>query len=914
MPIQQDFVRVAVVGCGYWGKNHVRVFSELGALAAVSDHDMDTAELYGSQYGVPARSFEAILGDEDIDAVVIAAPAEMHYRLAHAALSKGKHVLVEKPLALRVDEASELVALAGSRERILMVGHLLQYHAAFLALKELVADGTLGTIHYVYSNRLNLGKFRREENILWSFAPHDLSMILALIGKRPSEVFATGAGYLNKEVADVTTTHLEFPGGERAHVFVSWLHPYKDQRLVVVGDQGMAVFDDTRGWDEKLVLFRHPVQWDGNMPTPDRKDGEPQALQPTEPLSEEARHFLACVADGTTPRTDGKEGIRVLEILDAADRSMRTGGPLPLASTGRSALRPADEGYAHETAVIDQPSSIGAGSKIWHFSHVLAGTRIGRDCVLGQNVMAGPDVSIGDRCKIQNNVSLYKGVCLEDGVFCGPSCVFTNVNNPRAEVERKDEFRPTLVRRGATIGANATIVCGTTLGAYSFIAAGAVVADDVPDHALMAGVPARRIGWMSHDGERLGDDLVCPRTGRRYEESPTGLREIVATAGGPAAEGAPAPIPFIDLAAQQRRIRARIDARIADVLDHGKYIMGPEVAELEDKLAGFAGARHCVSCSSGTDALIMAMMARGIGRGDGVLMPSFTFIATAEAAALLGAVPIFVDVRPDTFNMDPASLEQGIATARDQGIPAKAVVPVDLFGQPADYGALLDVAARHGLAVIADAAQSFGGAQNGQQVGTLAPLTATSFFPAKPLGCYGDGGAVFADDDDTAALLRSVRVHGAGTDKYDNVRIGINGRLDTLQAAILLEKLELLGDEIDRRQAVAGRYEARLADHLATPVVARGNVSAWAQYTIQVDDRDAVVADLKAAGVPTAVYYPTPLHRQTAYGAFPVVGNGLAVSEELATRVLSLPMHPYLHEDAQDRVCDVLLAHLGHNR
>jgi UDP-2-acetamido-3-amino-2,3-dideoxy-glucuronate N-acetyltransferase len=416
---------------------------------------------------------------------------------------------------LTAAEAERLCALAERRDRRLMVGHLMQYHPAFIKLREMVGEGALGRLEYISSTRLNLGKVRREEDILWSFAPHDLSMILSLVGQEPSEVTAQGGYYLHKTIADVTTTLLAFPGGEQAHVFVSWLHPYKEQKLVVIGDRGMAVFDDGQPWSRKLLLYPHQIEWREAMPVPQRAEADPVALDEGEPLNLECRHFLDCVASGGRPRTDGREGLRVLRVLARASEALRGGsGP----GTGPKA-GPHSDAQIHDSAYVDEPCEIGSGTKIWHFVHIMPRTRIGRNCSLGQNVMAGPDVTIGNECKIQNNVSIYKGVTLEDGVFCGPSCVFTNVDNPRAEIERKDEFRATLVKRGATIGANATIVCGHTIGEYAFVAAGAVVTRDVPAFALMAGVPARRIGWMSHDGERLGSDLVCPRSGRRYREA-----------------------------------------------------------------------------------------------------------------------------------------------------------------------------------------------------------------------------------------------------------------------------------------------------------------------------------------------------------------------------------------------------------
>ncbi|MEW5727608.1 MAG: Gfo/Idh/MocA family oxidoreductase [Pseudomonadota bacterium] len=510
--------RVAVVGCGAWGKNLVRNFAQLGALAAVVDADRARAEQLAETHGVQARGFDDILADKAIAAVAVAAPAERHYELTKAALLAGKDVFVEKPLALAVEDAEFLRRLADETGRVLMVGHLLQYHQAFRALKALVAEGRLGRLQYVYSNRLNLGKIRSEENILWSFAPHDISMILSLVGAEPTKVTAVGANYVNRCIADVTTTHLEFPGGIHAHVFVNWLHPFKEQKLVVVGDAGMAVFDDGQEWDRKLILFSQPVEWSDGAPRASKAKGEPVPLEACEPLAEECRHFLHCVATRERPVTDGAEGVRVLKVLQAADRAM----------DGADCRHGAHPGVRiHNTAFVDEPCRIGEGTSIWHFSHVLGRVTIGRNCTIGQNVSIGPDVTIGDDCRIQNNVSVYKGVTLEDGVFCGPSCVFTNVDTPRAQVDRKNEFLPTLVKRGATIGANATVVCGVTLGEYCLIGAGAVVTRDVKPHALMTGVPARQSGWVSRTGDVLGADLVCPRTGTRHVVNAEGLLEEV---------------------------------------------------------------------------------------------------------------------------------------------------------------------------------------------------------------------------------------------------------------------------------------------------------------------------------------------------------------------------------------------------
>lgn len=366
---------------------------------------------------------------------------------------------------------------------------------------------------------------------------------------------------------------------------------------------------------------------------------------------------------------------------------------------------------------------------------------------------------------------------------------------------------------------------------------------------------------------------------------------------------APAPMPFIDLQAQRRRIADRIDRAIARVLAHGQFIMGPELHRLEERLAAHSGARHAIGCGSGTDALLLPLLALGLKSGDAVFVPSFTFAATAEVVALIGATPVFVDVDETTFNMDPASLADAVsAIARAGALRPRGVIAVDLFGQPADYAAIQEVADRHGLWVIADAAQSYGATAGETRVGALARITTTSFFPAKPLGCYGDGGAIFTADDALAETMRSLLFHGRGADRNDNVRIGINGRLDTLQAAILLEKLEIFDDELVRRQRVAERYGEGLRDAARVPVLRAGVTSAWAQYTIVVEGRDAIARHLKAEGIPTAVYYPLPVHCQTAYRHFPTAPGGLPVTEDLAQRVLSLPMHPYLDESTQQRI------------
>lgn len=364
-------------------------------------------------------------------------------------------------------------------------------------------------------------------------------------------------------------------------------------------------------------------------------------------------------------------------------------------------------------------------------------------------------------------------------------------------------------------------------------------------------------------------------------------------------------LPFIDLASQRARIAGKIDAALARVLAHGQYINGPEVRAFEGQLAQFCGAKHTLANANGTDALALPLMAWGVGRSDAIFCPAFTFAATAEVAPWVDATPVFVDVLPDTYNMDPASLEAAIAGVKREGkLNPKAVIAVDLFGQPADYPKIAEICRREGLKLIADSAQGFGCTLDGKHPMHWADVTTTSFFPAKPLGCYGDGGATLTNNDEDLAAMRSFAVHGAGSDKYDNIRIGMNSRLDTMQAAILIEKLAIFADEIRERNVVADRYRQMLPNQVKTPRVVAGGVSTWAQYTIEIEDPDGLAAHLRNDGIPTARYYPKPLHQQSAYRAFPVGAGGMKVSDDIAGRVISLPMHAYLDEATQARIAE----------
>lgn len=516
---------LALIGAGYWGKNLARNFHALGALHTLCDPSPKTLASYGDDYASVSKqpSFDAVLANPAITSVAIAAPAALHYKLASAAITAGKDVYVEKPLCLDVADAKQLIDQARAAERILMVGHLLQYHSYVRKLGQMIQDGELGRLLYITSNRLNLGKVRQEENALWSFAPHDISVILGFAGEVPESVSCQGGSYLTDGVADTTLTQMKFKSGLRAHIHVSWLNPFKEQKLTVVGSEGMAVFDDTKPWDEKLVVYRKYLTWSsGNFPNVTKNDGEPVVVEQTEPLKSECQHFLDCCESRAQPRTDGAEGMRVLQVLHAAQQSLDQDGtnvspavPSPGQTTDFT---------SHPTATIDAKARIGAGTSVWHYSHISDGAELGERCNLGQNVFIAPNVRIGNNVKIQNNVSVYTGTTIEDDVFLGPSCVLTNVSNPRSQVVRRGIYEETTIRRGATIGANATIVCGVTIGRYAFVAAGAVVTKDIPDYGYVRGVPAKQVGWMSRHGHPLtfdsGRNATCIESNFKYKLTP----------------------------------------------------------------------------------------------------------------------------------------------------------------------------------------------------------------------------------------------------------------------------------------------------------------------------------------------------------------------------------------------------------
>lgn len=483
-------MKVGLVGLGAWGKNILRNLEQMEILGCVYDINKYATSV------TPYRNEMDWLG---IDSVVVATPPSTHFDLASQALYLGRNVLVEKPMAMTIEQAESLVRFAKDKGVTFMVGHLLHYHRAVVRLKQLVKDGELGNLRYIYSTRLNSGKVRTDHDVLWSLAPHDISLILSLVGKEPTKVDCTGGAYVSDGIYDTTLTSLEFDGNVKAHIFVSWLHPYKEQKLVVVGSKATAVFDDLAA--NKLVVYPMEVEWqDGKVPVIHKADRRVIGVSDQEPLRAELEHFRDCVENHKTPITDGEEGLRVVKVLERAKASLN--GTHEIIVTQNTEIHahlqvPRRDIYVHPTAIVDEDVEIGEGTKIWQFSRVFGGSKIGKNCVIGQGCSIGPNVTIGDGCKIQNNVSVYEGVTLEDDVFCGPSCVFTNVINPRAFINRKDQYRKTLVKKGATIGANATIICGVTIGEYAFVGAGAVVTKSAKEHEMVYGNPAKVEGMVS---------------------------------------------------------------------------------------------------------------------------------------------------------------------------------------------------------------------------------------------------------------------------------------------------------------------------------------------------------------------------------------------------------------------------------
>lgn len=478
-------MRIALLGIGHWGKNIARELNKLNVLSVICDSNENLLLKIADDYPdtIITSEFETCVLNKNIDAVCIALPTHLHYEYAKQCLLSNKNVFVEKPITLNVEEAEELANLAKQLKKILMVGHILQYHPCINEIKCRIAKNEIGNIKYITSNRFNLGKFRTEENVLWSFAPHDISVILSLCKGMPNKISCNGKSVISENVHDITNTTLYFDD-IYVNINVSWLNPFKEQKMTIVGDKGMIVFDDTR-LENKVVLYKDYIQYDGNKsPTVKPTSGIPFLINMDKsPLELELSHFIDCCQTRSTPLTDGTEGINVLKVLQLSNQSLIEGKPIVLNKNW----------FKHDTAIIDSNVQIGEKTKIWHFTHISNNAKIGRNCVLGQNVYVGNDVIIGNNVKIQNNVSVYTGVTIEDDVFLGPSCVFTNDKTPNAVRSKNGQYMKTLVKKGATIGANATIICGTVIGQNAFVGAGAVVTRDVENNAIVVGNPAHKI-------------------------------------------------------------------------------------------------------------------------------------------------------------------------------------------------------------------------------------------------------------------------------------------------------------------------------------------------------------------------------------------------------------------------------------
>ena len=451
----------------------------------------------------------------------MATPAETHFEIAQFIIKHKRHILVEKPIALKTADAKSLKKLAEENRVNLMVGHLLLFHPAIRKIKELIEAGKIGKFEYIYSNRLNLGTVRTEENILWSFAPHDISVFQYLIGNLPIEIVSRGGAFLQPYIHDSSMTVLTYPDNIVGHIFVNWLHPFKEHRIVVIGSKGMLSYEDSSK-DKNVLFYEKGIDWIQGEPI--KRDGPTEVIpyDKSMPLTEELKFFVDHLNGDPIKMADARNAVEVLEILEKASESLLTGAEVKIRPSP-----PVPNILVHPTTETDENVTIGKGTKIWHFCHILSGSNIGEHCNIGQNVAIGPDVTIGDGCKIQNNVSVYKGVTLEDGVFCGPSMVFTNVYNPRAEIRKMNQLKPTLVKKGATIGANATIICGVTIGQYALIGAGAVITKDIPNHALVVGNPARQKGWVCRCGEKLDNDLKCAECGKKYFREKDGLKILL---------------------------------------------------------------------------------------------------------------------------------------------------------------------------------------------------------------------------------------------------------------------------------------------------------------------------------------------------------------------------------------------------
>lgn len=516
-------LKYCIIGAGRWGKNHIRTANDLGVLTGIIESNKSTQDELKKLYpNVKIHSSLNDAGALDYDAYSVVVPAEHHYSVAKTLIEHKKHVLIEKPITTNSKESNELVELARQNNVVVCVGHLLLFHNAFLKMKALIDQGKIGKVQYIYSNRLNLGTVRTEENSLWSFAPHDISLFQYFTGSYPDKVNSTGGAFLQPHIHDTTMTVLEYPNNIKGHIYVSWLHPFKEHRFVIVGSKGMFTYEDSSN-DKELLFYEKGIDFVNGEPI--KRDGPTEVVDydKNPPLKEEISHFIDCIEKKNfDSRISAAAGSDVLEILELAQQSLESGQAVSVTKKSERNAPNQNNYFVHETAVVDEPCTIGENTKIWHYSHVQQNATIGKNCILGQNVNIACNVKVGDYAKIQNNVSLYEGVELEDYVFCGPSMVFTNIKNPRCKYPQAESkfYMKTLVKEGATFGANCTVVCGITVGRFAFIGAGAVVTKDVPDFAIIVGNPGKIVGWMSEGGVRLdfdsNNEAFCEKSQKAY--------------------------------------------------------------------------------------------------------------------------------------------------------------------------------------------------------------------------------------------------------------------------------------------------------------------------------------------------------------------------------------------------------------
>ncbi len=558
--------------------------------------------------------------------------------------------------------------------------------------------------------------------------------------------------------------------------------------------------------------------------------------------------------------------------------------------------------FVHESSYVDTPCKIGEGTKIWHFSHVMKNAKIGKNCNIGQNVVISPDVVLGQNVKIQNNVSVYTGVICEDDVFLGPSMVFTNVVNPRSHVIRRDQYQQTLVKKGASIGANAVILCGNDIGRFSFIGAGAVITKDVPDYALVVGNPGRIVGWMCYCGIRLdfqdSSDTKCTACGKEY----TMINDKQITEK---TDNKVSSVPLLDLKAQYATIRRQIEPVLKDVVESQYFILGPKVKELEGKIAAYSQCSHAIGVSSGTDALLIALMAIDLKPGDEVITTPFSFFATAGVIARLNAKPVFVDIQEDTYNLDPSKIEAAISDK------TKAIIPVHLFGQMAEMDPIMEIANKHKLFVIEDAAQAIGSEdEKGRRAGSVGHMGCFSFFPSKNLGGFGDAGMVVTNDEGLANKLIKLRVHGSEPKYYHQI-VGGNFRIDALQAAILSIKLDYLDQWTESRQKNAREYiekfkENGLEKDLGLPGLKKGYRHIYNQFVLRSSKRDDLIKHLRDHNIGCEIYYPITVSDQECFAYLNYKKGDFPVSEKAAEEVLAIPIYPELTQAQKSYIVETI--------